>query len=427
MYLMPEQPSDHTPSRADRPTIEAFRAEARRWLEARLPLRSTKTLEWGQGSDSVAIFHNLTETEERELVAAAKAWQAVKFDAGWGAISWPEEVGGRGLPPRYAAAFNAEESRFDTPSTTEVFGVTIALIAPTIAAHGTDEQRARFIRPLLRTDLLACQLFSEPGAGSDLASLTTRAERDGDAWVITGQKVWTSGAHVADYGEAICRTDPDHKHQGLTAFLVPLDAPGVTVRPIRQMSGGAAFNEVFLDEVRVPDSLRLGAVGEGWAVALTTLANERGAGSSGGAIVPGAYGRVLALARHLSLTGDPTVRDELAHLFIANRVLGYTGQRVQAALRSGQTPGPEGSIGKLAWTQLMTRTGEVVTRLLGPRLAADTGEWGTFAWNEYVLGAPGYRIAGGSDEIQRNIIGERVLGLPREPKPPQGASVSSPI
>ena len=407
--------------RTERPSalpLDEFRVEARAWLAARAPLRSTRTLAWGEGSDSVAIFHNLEAGEEAALVAAGKAWQAAKFDAGFGAISWPTELGGRGLPPVYAAAFNREEARFATPTMTEVFGVTIALIAPTIAVHGSPEQRARFIRPLLRTELLACQLFSEPGAGSDLASLTTRAVPDGDGWVISGQKVWTSGAHVADYGECICRTDPAApKHRGLSAFLVPLDAPGVTIRPIRQMSGGTAFNEVFLDGVRVSDTLRLGGVGDGWAVALTTLANERGAGSSGGAIVPGAFGRVLALARQLDLTGDPTTRQELAELLTANRVLAYTGQRVQAKLRAGQTPGPEGSIGKLAWTQTMTRTAEVVARMLGAHLTADTGAWGTFAWTEYLLGAPGYRIAGGSDEVQRNIIGERVLGLPREPRP----------
>lgn len=400
------------------PTIEEFRDEARAWLAARWPRRSkAQGTGWGQGSDSVAVFHNLTEDEERELLARAHGWQVEKWDAGYGALNWPLELGGRGLPPVYAAAFAAEEARFETPPTTELIGVTIGLIAPTIAAHGTPEQRERFIRSLLRTDLLACQLFSEPGAGSDLASLSMRAERDGDDWILTGQKVWTSGAHLADFGECICRTDPTApKHRGLTAFLVPLDAPGVEVRPIRQMTGGTAFNEVFMDGVRIPDSLRLGAEGEGWAVALTTLANERGGGGGAATIVPGSFQRVLDLARHLGRSGDPIVRQELVELYMNAKVSAFNGQRVQAKLRSGQTPGPEGSIGKLAWTNGMARTAAVVSRLLGPQLLADTGAWGTFAWNEFLLGAPGYRIAGGSDEIQRNIIGERVLGLPKEPR-----------
>jgi len=397
-------------------TLSDFRIEARAWLAERLEARVTRQQVWGEGSDSVAVFHSLTAEQEAALVSAAKAWNACKFDAGYGAISWPVELGGRGLSPSYAAAFTQEESKFDTPDTTELFDVTTGLIAPTIAAWGTAEQVDRFVPPLLRTDLLACQLFSEPGAGSDLASLSMRAVRDGaDTWVLTGQKVWSSGAHVADLGECICRTDPDgDKHAGLTAFLVPLDLDGVEVRPIRQMTGGASFNEVFFDEVRVPDALRLGDVGQGWSVALTTLANERGRSSSSGS--GGHFRRVLNLAHYVGRSGDPVVRQRLADLYMRSALLRINGQRVQEKLRSGQTPGPEGSIGKLAWTQLMSATSEVVSELLGPRLAADTGEWGTYAWGEYVLGAPGYRIAGGSDEIQRNIIGERVLGLPKEPR-----------
>jgi alkylation response protein AidB-like acyl-CoA dehydrogenase len=400
------------------PTIEEFRRDARAWLAEHVPLRAPVVeAGWGQGSDSVAVFHNLTTDEEAELIAAGQKWQATKFDAGYGALSWPVEVGGRGLPPLYAAAFAGEEARFDTPAMTELFGVTIGLIAPTIAVHGSAEQQDRFVRPLLRTDMLACQLFSEPGAGSDLAGLSTRAVRDGDEWVITGQKVWTSGAHLAHYGECICRTDPGAPvHQGMTAFLVPLDAPGVEVRPIRQITGGTAFNEVFLDGVRVPDSMRLGAEGDGWKVALTTLANERGIGGSAAGPAPGSFQRVLGLARHLGLTDDPLVRQDLAALYTQAKVASCNNRRVQAKLRAGQTPGPEGSIGKLAWTNGMARTATVVSRLLGPRLAADTEEWGTYAWTEFLLGAPGYRIAGGSDEIQRNIIGERVLGLPKEPR-----------
>lgn len=399
--------------------LDIFTESARAWLsdnaEKKKALRDADN-GFGVGSDSVAIFHNQTLEEERALAKAGSAWQRAKFDAGWGAISWPEEFGGRGLTPDHERAFRAEEAAFDTPTTTELFGVTMGLIAPTILLHGSDQLRKEFIRPLLRTDILACQLFSEPGAGSDLASLACRADRDGDEWVLNGQKVWTSGARVADYGEAICRTDVDSpKHRGLTAFLVPLDAPGVEVRPIRQMTGGASFNEVFLNDVRVLDSMRLGEVGDGWKVTLTTLGFERGMGG-GGAAPGGSYSRLVDLARHLGVNTDPVIRQELARAFTASRLLQVTGLRVQHAMRSGQAPGPEGSVGKLMWTQAMTSVGNLAARMLGPSLTADTGEWGTFAWTEHLLGAPGYRIAGGSDEIQRNIIGERVLGLPSEPR-----------
>ncbi|MEI8241080.1 MAG: acyl-CoA dehydrogenase family protein, partial [Actinomycetota bacterium] len=263
-----------------------------------------------------------------------------------------------------------------------------------------------------------CQLFSEPSAGSDLASLTTRATADGDEWVLDGQKVWTSGARFAQWGLAITRTDTSvPKHRGLTAFLVPFDADGVEVRPIRQMSGGANFNEVFLTGVRLPDSLRLGAVGEGWRVALTCLGFERDhSGGGGGGMVGGGYHQVRAAAEHFGLTNDPVARQVLADLFVHARVAQLTNRRAAAKLKAGQTPGPEGSLGKLMWTANMTRVSDAIAHILGPRLVADTGEWGTYAWAKHVLGAPGYRIAGGSDEIQRNIIGERVLGLPAEPR-----------
>jgi alkylation response protein AidB-like acyl-CoA dehydrogenase len=399
--------------------LERFRAEARAWLERHAERKAVSEhgddRPWGSGSDSVAVFPTCSPEDERVRVKAASEWQRLKFDAGYGALAWPEEYGGAGLSPAFERAFRAEERRFTTPEPTELFPVTIGLVAPTIASHGSEELKRRFIRPLLRTDLLACQLFSEPGAGSDLASLSCRAERDGDGWVLNGQKVWSSGAGLAQFGEAICRTDAAlPRHQGLTAFLVPLDGGGVEVRPIRQMTGGASFNEVFLTDVRIPDDLRLGAVGEGWRVALTTLGFERSGGSQHGS-PGGSFRRLLALARHLDLTGDAVVRQELAAAYTGSRLLGFVNDRVRHSARAGHPPGPEGSIRKLLWTENLTRTGEVAARLLGPAFAADTGAWGTYAWTEHLLGAPGYRIAGGSDEIQRNIIAERVLGLPRTP------------
>ena len=291
------------------------------------------------------------------------------------------------------------------------------MVAPTILAHGSATAKERYLRSLYRGDIVACQLFSEPGAGSDLASLQTRAERDGDEWVITGQKVWTSGAQYSDVGEIIARTDPDlPKHKGLTGFLVDMKAPGVEVRPLRQMTGGASFNEVFFSEVRVPDDHRLGDVNNGWAVALTTLMNERAAiGAGGGGGGGGLLTRAIAMAKAFGVTDDPLVRQRLADLVVRSRVAQYTNQRALDKIRAGQTPGPELSIAKLAGTQLSVRLADFVAGVLGPKLTADSGEWGTYAWNQLVLGTPGMRIAGGSDEVMRNIVGERVLGLPKDP------------
>jgi acyl-CoA dehydrogenase len=271
---------------------------------------------------------------------------------------------------------------------------------------------------MYRADIVGCQLFSEPGAGSDLASLQTKAERDGEEWVITGQKVWTTGAQFSDLGEIIARTDADlPKHKGLTGFIVDMHAPGVEVRPLRQMTGGASFNEVFFNEVRVSDDHRLGDVNNGWNVALTTLMNERaaiGAGGGGGGGV-NMYQRVIEMVRHYGLDTDPLVRNELADLLIHNKVAGYNNQRAMDKIKAGQLPGPEMSIAKLAGTLNSLRLCNFVSKVLGPKLVADSGEWGTYAWSQLILGAPGGRIAGGSDEVMRNIVGERVLGLPKEP------------
>ena len=227
------------------------------------------------------------------------------------------------------------------------------------------------------------------------------------------------GAQYSDIGEIICRSDPDQpKHKGLTGFVVDMKAPGVEVRPLRQMTGGASFNEVFFDEVRVPDSHRLGDVNGGWTVALTTLMNERasiGGGGSGGGLGLANANRLMEMLRHFGLDQDPVLRQELAKLFSAYQVAKFTSQRAIDKVKAGQLPGPEMSIGKLALTQNLTATADFVAKVLGPRLIANTGEWGTFAWTQFVLGTPGMRIAGGSDEVMRNIIGERVLGLTKEP------------
>jgi alkylation response protein AidB-like acyl-CoA dehydrogenase len=389
--------------------VESFVREFEGWLE-RTGVRRRRPDQFGVGEFSVAVFDDQTPEEERKAVDRGREWERTKYDAGWGAVDWPQQFGGRGLPATFSAALRVAEYEWDVPRRNELFSVTQNMIAPTVREWGTGDQIEQFVRALLRTDIMACQLFSEPEAGSDLAAVRTRAVRDGRDWVLSGQKVWSSMATSAQYGEAICRSDTDApKHAGLTAFLVPLDQPGVTIRPIRQMTGGACFNEVFLDEVRVPDTLRLGPEGGGWRVALTTLSAERSDSSSLGA---GTVSKLVALARHRGVSSSALV-DEIVQLWLHDRLLVLTNERTTAELQAGREPGPQGSLGKLAATMNLRRTSDVITSLLADELIADTGEWGTFAWAEQVLGAPGYRIAGGSDEIQRTIIAERVLGMPR--------------
>jgi len=395
------------------PDTASFIADARAWLALQAPPRQETA--WGDGDDTVAVFENWTAAEERAETDRIRVYEQAKFDAGWGAaLTWPAEYGGRDLPLAHALAFQREEAAFDVPRRTEMFSVTQQLVAPTIAQWGTDEQKAAYVRAMLRTDLIACQLFSETEAGSDLAAVRTRAVHRDGSWVLDGHKVWTSGARIADLGIAVCRTDSTvAKHAGLTVFLVPMDSPGVEVRPIRQMTGGSSFNEVYLDGVVLDDSMRLGPVGAGWKVALTVLAAER---LDSGNLGLDNADRAVELARHRGPLSE-IARDAVADLITRSYVQRLTGMRVAAAVVAGEAPGPEASVGKLLATDTMARTSEVARMLLGSDLAADSGEWGTWAWTEHVLGAPGYRIAGGTDEIQHNILAERVLGLPREPRP----------
>ena len=402
------------------PTLSAFLDDAMAWLDEHAERAQTddnQKLVWGQGDFTVAVFHALSADDERALLQRAQAWTHAKAERGYHAIAAPTAYGGLGHPREYAQAFARLERGYVRPQPHETHSVTTRLIAPTIMAWGTDEQRAALVPRFLSARELCCQLFSEPGAGSDLANLSCRAVRDGDEWVINGQKVWSSGALFAEWGELIARSNPDvPKHKGMTAFIIPMDLTGIEIRPIEQMSGGASFNEVFFTDVRVPDSMRLGAEGDGWRVALTTLGFERDrSDGSGSGRVGGDWQHVLATARAMGLTADPVTRQLLARAYTHERVESFVSRRA-AELARGGTPGPEGSLGKLLWTTGMTFTSNVVSRILGPALIADTGEWGTFAWGEHVLGAPGYRIAGGSDEVQRNIIAERVLGLPSEPR-----------
>jgi acyl-CoA dehydrogenase len=396
---------------------EQFRQDAMTFLEANAKPRQAVRAGWGEGSDRVGLLSEHTPEEELEQLRAGKEWKRQVFDAGFGWITGPRRYGGRELPKSYERVYQAAESRFDIPSTS-AFGIGLGMVAPTILAHATDEVKDAYLQKLYRGDIVACQLFSEPTAGSDLAGLRSTAVRDGDEWVINGQKVWTSGAQFSDIGEIICRTDPDApKHKGLTAFVVNMLAPGVEVRPLRQMTGGASFNEVFFTDVRVPDDHRLGDVNQGWTVALTTLMNERASiGGGGGGLGTLGSQRFIEMARSLGRAGDPIARQRLADVYIHGAVARYTNMRAMARIKAGQLPGPEMSIAKLSLTLNFQRIANLVSLLLGPRLVADTGEWGTYAWAEFVLGVPGVRVAGGTDEVMRNIVGERVLGLPKEPR-----------
>ncbi|MGW0044410.1 acyl-CoA dehydrogenase family protein [Rhodococcus sp. NPDC003348] len=398
-------------------SLPAFEAEAREWI---LATAARLGLDRVDDPHDVAVFHDMDFEEEQQLLDQHRTWQRAKFDAGYAALDWPVEVGGAGLDSAYTETFVRLENELCPLRPHELFAVTMHLVAPTINLLGTPEQKDEFLPHMLHGELLACQLFSEPDAGSDLANVATRALRDGDDWVITGQKVWTSGAQFAGWGELIARTDPDQpKHAGLTAFMVPLDAPGVTVRPIRQMSGGTSFNEVFLDGVRIPDRLRLGEVGKGWGVALTTLAFEREGGSDSSSI-GGQFTQLVSTAQDLGRDHDPRVRELMAQVYLRQMLARVDTLLDRQSRDGGAAPSAMGSIRKVQWVDKLTAVSAAARAILGRDLIADTGAPGTFSWNAHVLGAPGYSIAGGTDQIQRNIIAERVLGLPPEHRSDRG-------
>jgi alkylation response protein AidB-like acyl-CoA dehydrogenase len=385
----------------DTPEEAAFRAEARAWLEAHAPPRDPDAPRVSMGGVGPTY------------VQQCKQWQRTLFDGGWAGIPWPKEYGGRGGTGQQAAIFAQEQAKFDVSN--GVFAVGIGMVGPTIMAHGTDAQKQRYLTPMLRGEEVWCQLFSEPGAGSDLAGLSTRAERDGDEWVVNGQKVWTSGAQHSDFGILMTRTNPDApKHKGITYFVVDMQTPGVDVRPLRQINGVAHFNEVFLTDVRVPHENVVGEPNGGWGVALTTMAHERSL--IGGGVGLG-FRDVLRLARACGGTDDPRTRQSLATAYIRFEVLKYLGYRVRTAASQNRQPGPESSVMKLGYSQHLAAIGDLVLALEGPAGmlhgddAPDGGEW-----QQHFLNQWSSRIGGGTDQIQRNVIGERVLGLPGEPR-----------
>jgi alkylation response protein AidB-like acyl-CoA dehydrogenase len=374
----------------DTPEEAAFRAEARAWLQA-----NAKPVAPGEAPGG------MSERDDPGVIRDAKAWQAKKYDAGWACITWPKEYGGRGGTSIQRVIWGQEESKFSVPP--DIYGIGLGMLGPTLMTHGTDEQKQRFLKKMARGEEVWCQLFSEPAAGSDLAGLRMTATRDGDDWLINGQKIWTTGAHYCDWGMIVTRSDTSvPKHAGLTYFIVDMKAPGIEIRPIKQM--------------RVPDDLRLGAVGNGWAVAITTLMHERasiGAGAGGAG-----FSELFEMAKRVELDGRPAledsaVRQRLADFYIRSRGLQYTGYRTLTALSRGQTPGPESSIGKLIGAPLRQQMASFAVELEG---AAGSVMGEDDVWQETYLASPGIRIAGGTDEIMRNIIAERVLRLPPEPR-----------
>jgi alkylation response protein AidB-like acyl-CoA dehydrogenase len=397
----------------DTPQEAEFRAKARAFLEQHLELL---------GPDEVA--GGLGERASDAEIQAAKDWQATKFDNGWAVLTWPKQYGGQEMSRLEAGVFAQEEAKFRTPPA--IYGIGHGMLGPTIMTHGTEEQKERFVKEMARGQVVWCQLFSEPAAGSDLAALRTTAVKDGDEWVINGQKIWSTGAQFCDWGMIVTRTDSDAaKHDGLTYFIVDMHAPGVECRPIKQINGGAGFNEVFFSDVRVPDSQRLGAVGEGWSVAITTLMNERvsiGAGGGGGRTKD-----LFRLAREARRNGKPAIEDaavrqRLADIFITSKGLQYTGYRIQSALSRGKTPGPEGSISKAIGAPHSQQVASFAMELQGAMgVVMEPGlSPGDALWQQSYLGSPGLRIAGGTDEILKNIIAERVLGLPGEHRADKG-------
>ncbi|HEV3136049.1 MAG TPA: acyl-CoA dehydrogenase family protein [Acidimicrobiia bacterium] len=384
-------------------TPDDFRSGVRAALEARLTSGGGDTFTvLGAGSDDLE---------------AGRAYLRALAGGGWAVPTWPAEYGGLGATPAQAGVVAQELARFDVPDLYPYL-IGLAIAGPTLVAHATPEQCSRWL-PAIRTgDDIWCQLFSEPDAGSDLASLATRAERDGDQWRVTGSKVWTSRAHYSQWGLLLARTDPNvPKHAGITAFALDMHAPGVTVSPLRQMNGDTHFSEVHFDDAPVADADRIDAPGDGWRVARTALTYERGAGAVGG----GGWGadlkdRLVDLARRRSATTDPLVRQQLAATIIELEVARLTARRARDAAKAGRSPGPEGSGSKLRGSAGLKAAASLALVVLGPDGIAGIEGDGNAEWETLFLTSPSISIRGGTDEIQRNIVGERVLGLPSEPR-----------
>jgi alkylation response protein AidB-like acyl-CoA dehydrogenase len=387
----------------DTPEQAEYRAEARAWLQehkAQAPPRS--------GS-----------TEDSAWVDARRAWQRQLAEAGLAAVTWPTEYGGRGLGPIEQVTVNQEIQRAQVPGILDVIG--IGMLGPCLIAHGSEEQKSRYLGPLLHGDEVWCQMFSEPAAGSDLAAIQTRARQNDDGtWTINGQKVWTTNAQFASYGMMLARTDPDvPKHKGLTMFVLPMDAPGVTVRGLRQISGEAEFNEVFMDDVVLDENAVVGGVGNGWGTALTVLMYERltiGFGSD-------SFGSPTSLASTIAgdeeARLDSDVRLRLGEVISEFAAVRFNGYRALTALSKGQIPGPEAGLAKVTMVNAAIHATDLAADVTGPEALEAHNEW------SYLISfLPGLKSAGGTEQILRNTIGERVLGLPPEPRLDKGIPFS---
>jgi alkylation response protein AidB-like acyl-CoA dehydrogenase len=391
----------------DSPDQAEYRAKVRAWLE--------------EHKDEAPVLRGEGAIEDEEAaIVAHRAWQRQLAEAGFVGLTWPKEYGGQGLGPLEQVISNQEIARAGVPGIIDAIGV--GMLGPTIIAHGTEEQKQRYLAPMLHADEVWCQLFSEPAAGSDLAGIQSRAvQQDDGSWKLNGQKVWTTNAQFASFGLLLARTDPDvPKHKGLTMFIVPMDAEGVTVRGLRQITGDAEFNEVFFDDVSLDEEFVVGPVNGGWGTALTTLMFERltiGGGSEGMGYRADRFAR--AIAADDAAAADPEVRQRFGELATDLLALRFTGYRILTALERGQIPGPEAGMGKVTVVTAAIAAGDLIADVLGPDALDEDDEW------SYLISfLPGLKSAGGTEEILRNTVGERVLGLPPEPRLDKGIPFS---
>jgi alkylation response protein AidB-like acyl-CoA dehydrogenase len=395
-------------------SVEEYAALAKAWLAENAPKRGTP-----EGDAAARQSGEIGSEDEKRRIAAAREFQGKLADAGFAGITFPKEYGGAGLSREHQNAFNAEVAAGGYVFPTGPLYIGQGMCLPTIFTHGTEEQKKRFMPGLINGQAIWSQLFSEPGAGSDVAGLQSKAEKFGDEWVVNGQKVWTTGAHFSDWGEVIVRTDPDlPKHQGLTMFLIDFNAPGVEVRPLKQITGEAHFNEVFFTDVRVPDDQRLDEVGNGWRVALTTLMNERMAigGAGGGSRRGAGENAIVRVAKDAGLFDDGEHRDKVMDLYVQQRIFAMLRERMALAAKKS-IPGPEFSMLKLIGARQSAALAELSTNLVGTGAIAweSSDDVGARTSNGLLQSRSG-KIAGGTDEVMLNILGERVLGLPQDPR-----------
>jgi alkylation response protein AidB-like acyl-CoA dehydrogenase len=400
------------------PDPDAFEGAARAFIEGVLPTLP-RPAAYAPGT-RVPISLFTSRAAELAGVPVARRWRAAKFDAGFGWLTGPPEYGGAGLPEEYELCYAEIELCYEVPPE-DCFATGLEGLGQAILTHGPDHLKELLLRGIFRGDLITCLLFSEPEAGSDLGSVRTRAIRDGDDWVVTGQKVWSSRAHYADVGLLLARTGTEEeRRRGITTFLVDIAGPGLHVRPLREMTGDVGFNEVFLDGVRIPDDRRLGDVGAGWTIYLAIMAASREAlarsrrrGGRGGLASVGSADRVAGVLRRLGKQDIPTLRQDWARLFTRYKLIELTSERLAAQWSGPNAQAAARAMGKLALADAMSAAAELVSRALGPRILADCGEADSFDWLPFLLETPAFHIGGGTDQIMRNLIAERGLGLPR--------------